>query len=269
MAHPHQRYWLWGGGNSLTSGAALVEVAQALDDAGTTPLGQNLPIRGPGHGRTRQANRVGRPIEAGQQHLTWARNTQHVFISFKHEDLDFAENMIGRLEKEGFPIWADSRIEPGQQWQSEIDLAIKNAFVLIVIMTPEAKASEYVTYEWAFALGIGIRVIPVLLRLTQLHPRLGGLQYLDFTHTRSRPWERLFEEIKAASRSLLTMVRPCRAPHLACGRTSSRWNSGRRSCSSSIRHTLERRRHYGQGLDDLGQHSAPWPELHRPTEKFA
>ena len=42
-----------------------------------------------------------------------------------------------------------------------IDLSIKNAFALIVIMTPEAKASEYVTYEWAFAWGVVVKVIPV------------------------------------------------------------------------------------------------------------
>jgi len=85
-----------------------------------------------------------------------------------------------------------------------IDLAIKNAFALVVIMTPEAKASEYVTYEWAFAWGVGIRVIPIMLRSTQLHPRLDALQYLDFTNVKSRPWDKLIEEVKAASKAPLT-----------------------------------------------------------------
>ena len=38
---------------------------------------------------------------------------QHVFISFMHEDLDFMENVISRLEKEGFTTWADSKIRSG------------------------------------------------------------------------------------------------------------------------------------------------------------
>ncbi len=142
------------------------------------------------------------PWGSGQPRPTWARNMQHVFISFKAEDLDFAENVIGRLEKEGFASWVDSHIEAGREWRGAIDFAIENAFALIVIMTPEAKVSEYVTYEWAFACGIGVRVVPILLRPTQLHPRLEALQYLDFTNVRSRPWERLIEEIKAASHSL-------------------------------------------------------------------
>jgi hypothetical protein len=78
----------------------------------------------------------------------------HVFVSYKHEDLDFAENVIGRLERERFTTWADSNIGAGEERRNAIDIAIKNAFALIVIMTPEAKNSEYITYEWAFAWGI-------------------------------------------------------------------------------------------------------------------
>src|SRR5215470_6466789 len=129
---------------------------------------------------------------------------QHIFISFKHEDLDFAENVIARVEKEGYTTWADFKIGAGEEWRNSIDLSIRSAFALIVIMTPEAKASEYVTYEWAFAWGVGIRVIPIMLRETDLHPRLEALQYLNFTNAKSRPWDRLFEEVRAASQAPLT-----------------------------------------------------------------
>ena len=131
---------------------------------------------------------------------------QHVFVSYKNENLDFyfAENIISRLEKEGFTTWTDLKIGAGEEWRNAIDLAIKNAFALIVIMTPEAKASEYVTYEWAFAWGVGIRVIPVMLKPTELHPRLEALQYLDFTKAKSQPWDKLIEEVRAASRAPLT-----------------------------------------------------------------
>ena len=123
----------------------------------------------------------------------------HVFISYKREDVDFAENVSSRLEREGSDVWADSKIAAGEEWRNAIDVAIRNSVALIVIMTPEAKASEYVTYEWAFAWGIGIKVIPIMLRPTTLHPRLEALQYLDFTNIKSRPWDRLIEEVRAAS----------------------------------------------------------------------
>ena len=121
----------------------------------------------------------------------------HVFISYKREDVDFAENVSSRLEREGFDVWADSKIAAGEEWRNAIDVAIKNSVSLIVIVTPEAKASEYVTYEWAFAWGIGIKVIPIMLRPTTLHPRLEALQYLDFTNIKSRPWDKLIEEVRA------------------------------------------------------------------------
>jgi WD40 repeat protein len=137
-----------------------------------------------------------RPATAAQEDRV---HMQHVFIAYKNEDLDFAENVISRLERAGFTTWTDLKIGAGEEWRTAIDLAVKNALALIVIMTPEAKASEYVTYEWALACGIGIRVIPIMLRPTRLHPRLEALQYLDFTNVKTRPWDRLIEEVRAAS----------------------------------------------------------------------
>ncbi len=125
---------------------------------------------------------------------------KHVFISYKHEDSDFAEVLIYRVEKAGFQTWVDSdKLAAGEDWRNGIDESIRNAFALIVIMTPEAKASEYVTYEWAFAWGAGIKVIPILYKSTQLHPRLEALQYLDFTSRTNRPWDALLNVLKKAT----------------------------------------------------------------------
>ena len=81
----------------------------------------------------------------------------------------------------------------------EIDQAIKNAAAVIAIMSPEARNSEYVTYEWAFAWGHGTKVLPIMLRQTTLHPRLATLQYLDFTNRIARPWGRLFKTLHRTS----------------------------------------------------------------------
>src|SRR5712672_1284247 len=104
---------------------------------------------------------------------------KHVFISYKHdEDSVFAELLIHKIKDAGFETWIDQiQLQAGEDWRTEIDLAIKNSLALIVIMTPAAKTSEYVTYEWAFALGVGVRVIPVLYKKTELHPRLEALQF--------------------------------------------------------------------------------------------
>lgn len=118
-----------------------------------------------------------------------------IFISYQHDDVDFAENLKHRVEQAGFTTWMDDRLHAGEEWRESIDQAIKESLALIVVMTPAAKASEYVTYEWAFAWGAGVRVIPIMLKQTPLHPRLDSLQYLDFTH-RARPWGKLVDQLK-------------------------------------------------------------------------
>src|SRR6266487_4163812 len=124
----------------------------------------------------------------------------HVFVSYKHDDGDFAEVLINRVERAGYKTWVDSdKLHAGEDWRAEIDQAIKESCALIVIMSPEARASEYVTYEWAYALGAGITVIPILYKRIELHPRLEALQYLDFTSYNHRPWDELIGAVSRAS----------------------------------------------------------------------
>jgi hypothetical protein len=123
----------------------------------------------------------------------------HIFISYNQVDSDFSEILENTLKKSNFKVWTDvSGLRGGEDWRKGIDEAIKKAFALIVVITPDSKASEYVTYEWAFAWGAGVKVIPLLLKPTQLHPRLDSLQYLDFTNHRARPWNSLIELLREA-----------------------------------------------------------------------
>jgi hypothetical protein len=125
----------------------------------------------------------------------------HVFISHAREDSDFAENLENRLSQAGVKTWRDTGIRGGQDWRREIDEGIRKAFALVVIITPESKTSEYVTYEWAYGWGCGTKVIPVMLKTTSLHPRLELLQYLDFTSRNARPWDDFLRIIREAEAS--------------------------------------------------------------------
>lgn len=126
------------------------------------------------------------------------RTENTVFISHSHDDADFAELLKLQLEKNGINGWMDNeKLKIGQDWRQEIDEGIANSIALIVVMSPEAKNSEYVTYEWAFGWGKQIPIFPVMLKQTPLHPRLESLQYLDFTNRVTRPWQKLIESITA------------------------------------------------------------------------
>jgi HEAT repeat protein len=120
-----------------------------------------------------------------------------IFISYHHNDGDFAEILRQRLKDNDFDVWmSEAALTCGDDWRAEIDQAIEEASALVLIMTPDAKASDYVTYEWAFAIGAGIRVVPILLKETELHPRLELLHYLDFTNRMARPWDDLIKALK-------------------------------------------------------------------------
>ncbi len=125
---------------------------------------------------------------------------QHVFLSYSRADGDFAEVMRARLNEAGCRCWLDrAEIEAGETWCQEIDEAIRDASTVVLMMTPASRASEFVSYEWAFALGAGVPLVPVMLQPTPLPPRLAALHYLDFTRREARPWSELITRVRSMS----------------------------------------------------------------------
>lgn len=109
----------------------------------------------------------------------------HAFISYKHEDRDFALLVKSEIERAGFDTWIDSRLSAGECWARSIEAALNDAFALVVLLTPEAHESKYVIYEWSYALGRGIPVFPILRKSIDqsvMHQRLTDIQFLDFRH---------------------------------------------------------------------------------------
>jgi len=121
----------------------------------------------------------------------------HVFISFSHEDGNFANTLKHDLSQTGFESWMDiERLLRAETWQETIDVHIRKAFVLIAILSPAASTSTCCIYEWSFASGRGIPVIPLIVKPTKLHPRLETLKRHDFSNSAIQPWSGLLEQIK-------------------------------------------------------------------------
>jgi HEAT repeat protein len=126
---------------------------------------------------------------------------RHVFLSYSHDDADFAQILKEQINKAGFATWKDLDLRAGDNWPAEIDEAIKGALAVVLVMSARAKASEYVSFEWAFALGAGVPVLPLLLKAEadELHPRLKSIQALNFSNYQLRPWEALTQRLKEIS----------------------------------------------------------------------
>ena len=119
-----------------------------------------------------------------------------IFISYNSKNEDFAELLKMKLEKEDIQVWKDtSQIGIGTEWRNAIDQGLLNCNAVIVLLNQASTKSSYVTYEWAFALGNGKTIIPILTEDCEVHPRIDVLQYLDFKDGK-RPWDKLIERIK-------------------------------------------------------------------------
>lgn len=122
-------------------------------------------------------------------------NQPKAFISYASEDRDFAELIKMKLESKGVEIWSDiHKIQPGDEWRKQIDYGLLNSDVVIVLLNTNSAKSSYVTYEWAFALGNGKKIIPLLLEECEIHPRMSVLQFVDFQHQK-RPWDQVVNRI--------------------------------------------------------------------------
>jgi TIR domain len=113
----------------------------------------------------------------------------HVFISYSHNDRDKLERLVEKLKASGFSeddIWYDKHIKPGGDWRDEIEIKLKEAFAVAVIVTRKAMCSTYVTYEWSWALGNGTPVVPLLFEdipYTKIHSRLSKIHHIDCIST--------------------------------------------------------------------------------------
>lgn len=82
------------------------------------------------------------------------------FISYESSDANFADLLKLKLKDAGIDVWLDhGALRAGEEWRNAIDAGISSSEALLVVITPRSCKSPYVTYEWSFALGKGIRVI--------------------------------------------------------------------------------------------------------------
>jgi hypothetical protein len=103
----------------------------------------------------------------------------HLFISYKREDMLYRNQLIEYLKIRNIPFWADLEIEAGLGWREEIDNALADAFALALILSPKTILSHYITYEWSWAIGHDIPVIPLMfedITVSSLHAKLSSLQ---------------------------------------------------------------------------------------------
>ena len=71
-----------------------------------------------------------------------------VFISYASPDLAFAEETHRRLSAAGFRVWFDkARLNPGCDWHREIEAGCEASRIVLPVLTPRWKLSEWTKFE--------------------------------------------------------------------------------------------------------------------------
>jgi hypothetical protein len=87
-----------------------------------------------------------------------------VFISYSRKDSTAARRLYADLRAAGLLVWLDDALTPGTpSWQNALETAIRSAGCVAAVLTPAAKASEWVEREISVAQRHRIPVVPLIL----------------------------------------------------------------------------------------------------------
>jgi len=110
---------------------------------------------------------------------------RHIFLSYSRRDADLMRRVRDDLAGARLPVWTDEKIEPGTPaWFREVEGAIDKAFCIVVLLSPDAKGSEWVGKEIEYAQMLKKMILPVLARgeaAAAIPFSLAGAQFVDLS----------------------------------------------------------------------------------------
>jgi S-DNA-T family DNA segregation ATPase FtsK/SpoIIIE len=130
-----------------------------------------------------------------------------VFVSYSHADSQQVFPEIARLHSEGYHIWFDEGIDPGNEWPDEIADALTNSSVFLVFVSPRSAASRNVKNEINFALNNDKPILAVHLEETKLPSglslRMGDIQaILRYRMNSDSYWRKLLRALSSRVQAL-------------------------------------------------------------------
>ena len=86
-----------------------------------------------------------------------------LFISYSTHNVDFARYVRSLLQDVGFDVWMDeTKLSAGQSWTDTLEANIIHCAAFVIIMSPEAKTSDWVRRERLLAERQGKPIFPIL-----------------------------------------------------------------------------------------------------------
>jgi hypothetical protein len=132
---------------------------------------------------------------------TTDRASLKIFISYTHGDGHIAPLLKEMLEVHNHRAWcAETDLDGGALFSSEIDGALRDADVLIVVLSQKSIGSKWVTREVAAfqAVKPDAPIVPLVLEPVDLEavvPGLGRYQWIDFSTCLLTGFRKLFKTL--------------------------------------------------------------------------
>lgn len=133
-----------------------------------------------------------------------------IFISYSSKDTEFTNRLVADLEQADHSVWQDqSTLRGGQDWLAEIDRAIHNCAIVILVLSPNAIESQWVQREIAQALNLQKPVIPVLIKeIDNLPFYLSRVHQIDFRHNYKWAFKQLTDVLSSPGSQLHKEMEP-------------------------------------------------------------
>jgi len=105
----------------------------------------------------------------------------NIFMSYSRRELGFVDDLVNHLEEKEHNVWLDYRsLVPGKPWEEQIYQGIKNANVILLVVSKASMASENVEMEWKRVLDQKKRVILLVFEAVDLPAELEKFEWVDF-----------------------------------------------------------------------------------------
>lgn len=103
-----------------------------------------------------------------------------IFLSYADEDKSRAKQLADSLGRQGWSVWWDKKIPPGQSFDTVIQKALDGARCVVVLWTAHSTSSHWVKTEAAEGARRGI-LVPALMEKVDLPLEFRRIQSADLT----------------------------------------------------------------------------------------
>lgn len=152
----------------------------------------------------RRAQLLGLPTDEFEKPIK--RLEHHVFLSYSRKDMLIMQRIRDDLRQRQITVWTDESLKPGTPaWATAIQNAIENTGCMVVVLSPDAKQSEWVNIELGYGKTYEIRSFPVLARGTERDAIPISLINAQFSDIRSN-YDTQLEKLVSAIRDHIGII---------------------------------------------------------------